>query len=108
MKEVFRKVDKDGKYVLHLAAKLGSYRPWLFFPGAALQMQWEIKWYEVQATKQIKKINTHEAPSNLVEDGIDERERFGAKQQHNSNTTIRRERAFSMKSERKKSVEERA
>ncbi|XP_024167407.1 uncharacterized protein LOC112173949 [Rosa chinensis] len=42
---VFRKVDKDGNSALHLAAKLGEYKPWLI-PGAALQMQWEIKWYE--------------------------------------------------------------
>ncbi|KAG6676733.1 hypothetical protein I3842_15G166100 [Carya illinoinensis] len=42
---VFRKVDKDGNSALHLAAKLGDYKPWLI-PGAALQMQWEIKWYE--------------------------------------------------------------
>ncbi|KAM5563658.1 hypothetical protein ABKV19_018329 [Rosa sericea] len=46
MKEsVFCKVDKDGNSALHLAAKLGDYKPWLI-PGAALQMQWEIKWYE--------------------------------------------------------------
>ncbi|XP_027115197.2 uncharacterized protein [Coffea arabica] len=42
---IFRKVDKDGNTALHLAARLGEYRPWLI-PGAALQMQWEIKWYE--------------------------------------------------------------
>ncbi|KAL4604644.1 hypothetical protein ACB092_10G205500 [Castanea dentata] len=30
---------------LHLAAELGEQKPWLI-PGAALQMQWEIKWYE--------------------------------------------------------------
>ena len=47
MKEsVFCKVDKDGNSALHLAAKFGDYKPWLI-PGAALQMQWEIKWYEV-------------------------------------------------------------
>ncbi|KAH6796587.1 hypothetical protein C2S52_021141 [Perilla frutescens var. hirtella] len=46
MKEtIFRKTDKDGNSALHLAARLGEYRPWLI-PGAALQMQWEIKWYE--------------------------------------------------------------
>ncbi|KAL6208674.1 hypothetical protein ACLB2K_019621 [Fragaria x ananassa] len=46
MKEsVFCKVDKDGNSALHLAARLGEYKPWLI-PGAALQMQWEIKWYE--------------------------------------------------------------
>ncbi|KAL3531305.1 hypothetical protein ACH5RR_010627 [Cinchona calisaya] len=42
---IFRKVDEDGNSALHLAARLGEYRPWLI-PGAALQMQWEIKWYE--------------------------------------------------------------
>ncbi|XP_062019923.1 uncharacterized protein LOC133736452 [Rosa rugosa] len=42
---VFCKVDKDGNSALHLAAKLGDYKPWLI-PGAALQMQWEIKWHE--------------------------------------------------------------
>ncbi|KAK2991140.1 hypothetical protein RJ640_029433 [Escallonia rubra] len=42
---VFRRVDKDGNSALHLAAMLGEYRPWRI-PGAALQMQWELKWYE--------------------------------------------------------------
>ncbi|KAM7516324.1 hypothetical protein LguiA_005907 [Lonicera macranthoides] len=42
---VFGKVDKDGNSALHLAATLGSHRPWLIH-GAALQMQWEFKWYE--------------------------------------------------------------
>ncbi|KAK3009171.1 hypothetical protein RJ639_014006, partial [Escallonia herrerae] len=42
---VFRKVDKDGNSALHLAAMLGKNRPWRI-PGAALQMQWELKWYE--------------------------------------------------------------
>ncbi|XP_059436131.1 uncharacterized protein LOC132169058 [Corylus avellana] len=42
---VFRVVDKEGNSALHLAAKLGEYKPWLI-PGAALQMQWEIKWYQ--------------------------------------------------------------
>ncbi|KAG9451729.1 hypothetical protein H6P81_004633 [Aristolochia fimbriata] len=46
MKEsVFQKVDKDGNSALHLAAALGTNRPWII-PGAALQMQWEIKWYK--------------------------------------------------------------
>lgn len=47
MKEsVFRKVDNKGNSALHLAATLGEHKPWLI-PGAALQMQWELKWYEV-------------------------------------------------------------
>lgn len=43
---VFSAVDKGGNSALHLAARHGSNRPWLI-PGAALQMQWEIKWYKV-------------------------------------------------------------
>ncbi|KAK8498881.1 hypothetical protein V6N12_044614 [Hibiscus sabdariffa] len=39
---VFRAVDHNGNSALHLAAMLGDHRPWLI-PGAALQMQWEIK-----------------------------------------------------------------
>ncbi|KAK1561159.1 hypothetical protein Q3G72_035056 [Acer saccharum] len=42
---VFRKVDHEGNSALHLAARLGDHKPWLI-PGAALQMQWEIKWYD--------------------------------------------------------------
>ncbi|CAL1389823.1 unnamed protein product [Linum trigynum] len=42
---VFRKVDNRGNSALHLAAALGHHKPWRI-PGAALQMQWEIKWYE--------------------------------------------------------------
>ncbi|KAG6703553.1 hypothetical protein I3843_07G086100 [Carya illinoinensis] len=42
---MFRKLDKEDNSALHLAAKLGDKRPWQI-PGAALQMQWENKWYE--------------------------------------------------------------
>ncbi|KAK9180412.1 hypothetical protein WN943_029621 [Citrus x changshan-huyou] len=42
---IFRQVDSQGNSALHLAAKFGDHRPWLL-PGAALQMQWEIKWYQ--------------------------------------------------------------
>ncbi|KAL5545592.1 hypothetical protein UlMin_005279 [Ulmus minor] len=43
---VFQKVDKKGNTALHFAATYDkSVRPWPV-PGAALQMQWEIKWHE--------------------------------------------------------------
>ncbi|KAK1558918.1 hypothetical protein Q3G72_008296 [Acer saccharum] len=42
----FRHVDHEGNSALHLAAKLGDYNSWLIH-GDALQMHWEIKWYEV-------------------------------------------------------------
>ncbi|KAK6937566.1 Ankyrin repeat, partial [Dillenia turbinata] len=42
---MFLKVDNDGNSALHLAGMLGDYRPWRI-PGAALQMQWEIKRYQ--------------------------------------------------------------
>ncbi|KAK0583272.1 hypothetical protein LWI29_035350 [Acer saccharum] len=42
---VFRKVDHEGNSALHLAARLGDYNSWLIH-GDALQMHWEIKWYE--------------------------------------------------------------
>ncbi|KAL5781430.1 hypothetical protein ACOSP7_006459 [Xanthoceras sorbifolium] len=42
---VFRQLDNQGNSALHLAATFGEYQPWLI-PGAALQMQWEIKWYK--------------------------------------------------------------
>ncbi|KAJ4723004.1 putative Ankyrin repeat-containing protein [Melia azedarach] len=42
---VLRQVDNEGNSALHLAATFGEYRPWLI-PGAAFEMQWEIKWYE--------------------------------------------------------------
>ncbi|KAH1146276.1 hypothetical protein AAZX31_15G084200 [Glycine max] len=40
----FRKVDSEGNTALHLAAKLGNYKPWLI-SGDALQMHCELKWY---------------------------------------------------------------
>ena len=40
----FREVDHEGNSALHLAATLSDYQPYRF---AALQMQWEIKWYKV-------------------------------------------------------------
>ena len=43
---LFRKVDDEANSALHLAAKLGDYKPWLI-PGAALQLYWENKWYLV-------------------------------------------------------------
>ena len=41
---MLQKLDKDGNNALHLAAKIN--KPWLI-SGATLQLQWEIKWYEV-------------------------------------------------------------
>ncbi|KAK4560204.1 hypothetical protein RGQ29_009109 [Quercus rubra] len=38
-------VDSDENNALHMAAQIGRQRSWLI-PGAVLQMQWEIKWYE--------------------------------------------------------------
>ncbi|GLT36366.1 hypothetical protein SLA2020_107500 [Shorea laevis] len=46
MKEsIFGAVDANGNSALHLAAMLSDLKPWRI-PGAALQMQWEIKWYK--------------------------------------------------------------
>lgn len=42
----FRMVDKEGNSALHLAAMFRENLPW-HIPGAALQMQWEIKWFNV-------------------------------------------------------------
>ncbi|CAA2994759.1 Hypothetical predicted protein [Olea europaea subsp. europaea] len=42
---VFHQFDDQGNTILHLAAMLGEFLPWRI-PGAALQMQWEIKWYK--------------------------------------------------------------
>ena len=40
----FRAVDNKGNSALHLAARIGDFQP---YPFAALQMQWEIKWFKV-------------------------------------------------------------
>ena len=40
----FRHVDEDGNSALHLVAKLGYSGA---YPFAAVQMQWELKWYQV-------------------------------------------------------------
>ena len=42
----FRQVDIDGNSALHLAATYRKFKPWRV-PGAAMQMQWEYKWYKV-------------------------------------------------------------
>ncbi|PON54444.1 Ankyrin repeat-containing domain containing protein [Parasponia andersonii] len=44
---VFRKVDNHRNSALHFAAMIKKYdhKPWPI-PRAALQMQWEIKWYK--------------------------------------------------------------
>ncbi|XP_075516479.1 uncharacterized protein LOC142551235 isoform X2 [Primulina tabacum] len=43
--DMFHQVDNRGNSILHLAAMMGQSPPWRI-PGAALQMQWEIKWYK--------------------------------------------------------------
>jgi hypothetical protein len=54
---VVGKVDRKGNSALHLAAMLSQSRPWSI-PGAALQMQWESKWYKViSLPPQYEKIN---------------------------------------------------
>ncbi|OMO93025.1 hypothetical protein CCACVL1_06671 [Corchorus capsularis] len=62
---VFRKSDNHGNNALHLAATYGQHRPWLI-PGAALQMQWELKWYEEGQTPKQIFTATHKS---LVKDG---------------------------------------
>ncbi|WJZ91403.1 hypothetical protein VitviT2T_010479 [Vitis vinifera] len=42
---VFGAVDNNGNSALHLAAMFRGDHPWPI-PGAALQMQWEVKWYQ--------------------------------------------------------------
>ncbi|CAK7346529.1 unnamed protein product [Dovyalis caffra] len=50
---IFRQVDDKGNSARHLAAAtVGEYKPWRI-PGAALQMQWEIKWYKVCMMKKL-------------------------------------------------------
>ena len=44
---VFGAVDNNGNSALHLAAMFTDNKPWLT-PGASLQMQWEVKWFEVR------------------------------------------------------------
>ena len=46
IESMFHKLDNNGNSALHLAAELEEQKSGLI-PGAALQMQWEIKWYEV-------------------------------------------------------------
>ena len=46
IESMFHKLDNRGNSALHLVAKQIEQKTGLI-PGAALQMQWEIKWYEV-------------------------------------------------------------
>ncbi|KAK9180399.1 hypothetical protein WN943_029608 [Citrus x changshan-huyou] len=46
MENAFRKLDNQGNSALHYAAMFENHRPSSLIPGAALQMQWEIKWYK--------------------------------------------------------------
>ncbi|KAL8048435.1 hypothetical protein ABFX02_07G065500 [Erythranthe guttata] len=48
---MFHHLDNEGNNILHHAAMLGEQlQPWRI-PGAALQMQWEIKWYKYVKSK---------------------------------------------------------
>ena len=47
MNSLICKVNIKGNSALHLAAKLTNPNPWPV-PGAASQVQWEIRWYEVR------------------------------------------------------------
>lgn len=49
MENAFRKLDNQGNSALHYAAMFENHRPSSLIPGAALQMQWEIKWYKVRS-----------------------------------------------------------
>ncbi|XP_019424933.1 PREDICTED: uncharacterized protein LOC109333813 [Lupinus angustifolius] len=42
----FRQVDNQGNSAVHLAATYRNHKPWRV-PGAAMQMQWEYKWYKL-------------------------------------------------------------
>eukprot|EP00268_Persea_americana_P022148 TRINITY_DN2203_c0_g1_i11.p1 TRINITY_DN2203_c0_g1~~TRINITY_DN2203_c0_g1_i11.p1 ORF type:complete len:354 (-),score=38.59 TRINITY_DN2203_c0_g1_i11:335-1396(-) len=44
LESVFQKVDKAGNTAIHLAATFGKNRPWRI-SSAAIQMQWDLKWY---------------------------------------------------------------
>ncbi|XP_058115639.1 uncharacterized protein LOC131258372 isoform X4 [Magnolia sinica] len=55
---VFHKLDNDGNSALHLAATCGQNRPWRIH-GAALQLQWEIKWYKFVKGSMIRHFFTH-------------------------------------------------
>ncbi|KAL4604625.1 hypothetical protein ACB092_10G204500 [Castanea dentata] len=44
-RKLIHEVDTEKNNALHLAADIGEKKPWRI-PGAALQMQWEIKWYQ--------------------------------------------------------------
>lgn len=41
---IYQKVDNKGDTVIHLAATFGKNRPWRI-SSAAIQMQWDLKWY---------------------------------------------------------------
>ncbi|PRQ38397.1 putative ankyrin repeat-containing domain, PGG domain-containing protein [Rosa chinensis] len=69
---LFRQLDNEGNSALHLAATCGQYRPWLI-PGAALQMQWEIKWYKFVKNSMphryfVRYNNRGQTPKEIFED----------------------------------------
>nr|POF21887.1 ankyrin repeat domain-containing protein 6 [Quercus suber] len=66
--KLIHEVDANENNALHLAAQIGKQKPWLI-PGAALQMQWEIKWYEVNKEGMTPEEIFNETHEELVKSG---------------------------------------
>ncbi|KAJ4722995.1 Ankyrin repeat-containing protein [Melia azedarach] len=59
--------NNQGNSALHLAAKFEDFRPSSLIPGAALQMQWETKWYkQFSPLDTKKKIFAMDLPRKLL------------------------------------------
>ncbi|WJZ85835.1 hypothetical protein VitviT2T_005352 [Vitis vinifera] len=88
---VFGVVDNEGNSALHLAAMLGDYQPW-HIPGAALQMQWEIKWYKFVKNSMPPHFFSHynnknQTPKEIFTDHHDELVRRGGKWLNNTSSS---------------------